>query len=64
MARAYFTNDTQSDSPLYFQPLSGGASRPVIACVRFLNYSVVRRESTMCPASRPEVSIVTCPFEF
>ena len=43
----------ESDSPLYFQPLSGGASRPVIACVRFLRYSIARQGIYYVPCQPP-----------
>ena len=65
MAWGCFTNKADSDSPVYFQSLSGGAPRAVIPCVAGSRFSVVPRlGSTMCPASPTAVSIVTCPFAF
>ena len=48
-----FYKRNQADSPLYFQPLSGGASRQIIACVTGSRFSIVLPRDLLCavPAS-------------
>ena len=41
MAWECFTNDSEFDSPVYFQSLSGGAPRAIIPCVAYSWFSVV-----------------------
>ena len=53
-----------SDSPMYFQSLSGGAPRAVIPFVTYSWFSVVPRGVYYVPCRATTVAILTCPSAF